>query len=101
MNNEMTLQGEFKGVGAVSVIIARCAALASVVKENYDAVMDAISCYYAALLNEEVSVARTKALINAQLGFFALIMPMDLGYIYRIAAFLWFAIALLQCKATK
>ena len=48
-----------------------------------------------------MSVSRAKALVNAQCGFIALIMPLDLGIVYRLVALAWFVTAVARCRYVK
>lgn len=57
-----------------------------------------IAAYYSSILDQVVTVAQAKSMVNAQCAFFALVMPVDLGYTYRVVALVWFALSLLQCK---
>lgn len=57
-----------------------------------------IAGYYSSLLDQVVTVAQAKSMVNAQCAFVALVMPVDLGYTYRVVALAWFALSLLQCK---
>lgn len=55
--------------------------------------------YYSNMLEQTISISQAKAIANAQCAFIAFVMPLDLGYLYRIVALLWFVLALLQCKS--
>lgn len=57
-----------------------------------------IAVYYSRILEQAVTVSQAKSMVNAQCAFVALIMPLELGLLYRFIALLWFAIAVLQCK---
>lgn len=57
-----------------------------------------IAAYYSRVLEQVVTVSQARAMVNAQCAFVALVMPLDLGYTYRVVALVWFALALLQCK---
>lgn len=61
-------------------------------------ILMAIANYYSNILEQTVTVSQTKALINAQCAFIALIMPIELGVLYRFISLAWFVIAVLQCK---
>lgn len=77
MNNVNTIQNEVRTFN-VFVIIAN---------------------FYSCMLEQTVTISQAKALTNAQCAFFAFVMPVDLGYLYRILAMLWFVLALLQCRS--
>lgn len=64
-------------------------------------IMVFVAAWYSTLLEENVSVSRAKALVNAQCGFIALIMPLDLGIIYRLVALAWFVTAVARCRYVK
>lgn len=64
-------------------------------------IMVFVASWYASLLEESVSVQRAKALVNAQCGFVALIMPLDLGIIYRLVALVWFVTAVARCRYVR
>ena len=76
MNNETTVGKNMQTVGVFAMIAA----------------------YYSRLLEQDVTVRQAKALVNAQCAFVALVLPCDLGFIYHSLAFIWFLVAVLQCK---
>lgn len=80
MNNQLTLHTEFQSAGIISSLFEQLAII------------------YSGILEEEVSVSKTRALVNVQCAFFAVIMPIDLGYVYRILALVWFVISLLRAR---
>lgn len=61
-------------------------------------VFELLAAYYSRILEQLVTADQAKSLVNAQCAFVALVMPIDLGYLYRIVALVWFAVAVLQCK---
>lgn len=54
--------------------------------------------YYSHVLETEVSMARAKAMTEAQVAFFAVAMPVDYPVIIRIAVCAWFVVALKRTK---
>ena len=64
-------------------------------------IMVFVAGWYSTLLKENVSVSRAKAPVNAQCGFIALIMPLDLGIVYRLVALAWFVTAVARCRYVK
>lgn len=54
--------------------------------------------YYSLVLQEEIGRARAKAMTNAQLAFFATTLPVDYPVIIRIAACVWFVMALRKLR---
>lgn len=76
MNNEITIQSGIEKVNIFAVIAS----------------------FYSSILEQEVTIAQTKSLVNAQCAFCALVMPLELGFAYRIIALLWFVISVLHCK---
>lgn len=76
MNNVKTLESEMQSVGVFAVIAA----------------------YYSRILEQTVNVEQAKSLVNAQCAFMALVMPIDLGYTYRIITLVWFVLSVLQCR---
>lgn len=77
MNNVKTIQNEVQSVNVFALIAS----------------------YYSRILEQTVTTSQAKSLVNAQCAFVALIMPLELGILYRIIALLWFAISVLQCKS--
>lgn len=69
--------------------------------QSLNRLMVFVAAWYTTLLEENVSVQRAKALINAQCGFIALIMPFDLGMTYRFAALIWFVAAVARCRYVR
>lgn len=57
-----------------------------------------IAAYYSRVLDEQLSVAQTKAIVCAQCAFISVIMPFDFGMLYRAIAVAWFVIAMLRCR---
>lgn len=57
-----------------------------------------LSKYYSSVLEREVNMRQTKALTEAQLAFFALVMPADYSLLLRIAACIWFVLVLRRCR---
>lgn len=76
MNNETLVRKEMQTMGIFAMIAA----------------------YYSRILEQTVTVRQAKALVNAQCAFVALVLPCDLGFIYHALAFVWFLVAVLQCK---
>lgn len=76
MNNVKTLENEMQSVGIFAVIAA----------------------YYSRILEQTVNIEQAKSLVNAQCAFMALIMPLDLGYTYRIVTLVWFVLSVVQCR---
>lgn len=76
MNNVKTIQNEVQTMSVFAIIAG----------------------YYSQILEQTITVCQTKALVNAQCAFVALVMPVDFGMTYRFVALVWFIIALLQCK---
>ena len=76
MNNETLVRKEMQTIGIFAMIAA----------------------YYSRILEQTVTVRQAKALVNAQCAFVALVLPCDLGFIYHTLAFVWFLVAVLQCK---
>lgn len=76
MNNVNSIQSEVKTVSIFAIIAS----------------------YYSSILEQVVTISQAKAMVNAQCAFVALVMPVDLGYTYRLVALVWFALSLLQCK---
>lgn len=83
MNNVNILQNQASNIKNQSIV---------------SCILIAIANYYSNILEQTVTVSQTKSLINAQCAFFALIMPMDLGMLYRAVALAWFVISVVQCK---
>lgn len=54
--------------------------------------------YYSYVLNEDVSRTRAKAMTEAQMAFFATVMPMDYPVIIRLVACVWFVMALRKLR---
>ncbi|MCM1078643.1 MAG: hypothetical protein NC344_03330 [Bacteroidales bacterium] len=111
MNNEMTLQNGFgvsldkeaqrvansigtslrTGRGIIAKFLCRKE------RAEHDA-FTAISAWYGRILEQTVTVRQAKAMVMAQVAFFCLILPLELGPVYRTAALAWFAYTLSQCR---
>ena len=55
--------------------------------------------YYSRVLGEDVSEARTRAMTEAQLAFFAVTLPADYPLAMRVLACVWFVVAVKKLKA--
>ena len=111
MNNEMTLQNGFstslgKGTQRMAEAIGtfqplRRGFFSNILRRKDMAVKAfsaAIAAWYSDMLEQNVTERQAIAMVKAQLAFFALILPLELGMVYRAAALALFASALLQCR---
>lgn len=55
--------------------------------------------YYAHVLEREISLRQAKALTEAQLAFFATVMPADFSVMLRAAACAWFVMSIRKCRS--
>lgn len=54
--------------------------------------------YYSYVLGKDVSMRQTWMLIEAQVAFFAGVMPVNINIIVRAIMFMWFVTALKKCR---
>lgn len=54
--------------------------------------------YYSYVLGREVGNVEAKVITEAQLAFFATVMPADMPLMIRIAACVWFVLAVRKCR---
>lgn len=54
--------------------------------------------YYSYVLGREVGNVEAKVITEAQLAFFATVMPADMPIMIRIAACAWFVLAIRKCR---
>lgn len=57
-----------------------------------------IASYYSRVLDEQLTVSQTKAIVCAQCAFIAVVMPFDFGMLYRAVAVAWFVVSMLRCR---
>ncbi len=89
MNNEITLQENVS------------TALGNEIRHfanSIETVFAAIATWYSGILEQNVTAKQAKALVMAQVAFFAMVFPADLGMVYRAASIALFAGSLLLCK---
>lgn len=55
--------------------------------------------YYSMVLEREVDMRQTKAITEAQLAFFATVIPAEMHILLHIAACAWFLISLKKCRS--
>lgn len=55
--------------------------------------------YYSYVLGREVGNIEAKVITEAQLAFFATVMPADMPLMIRIAACAWFVLAIKRCRS--
>lgn len=111
MNNEMTLQNGFstslgketqrmaEAIGTFQPL--RRGFFSNILRRKDMAVRTlsaAIAAWYSDILEQTVTERQAIAMVKAQLAFFALILPLELGMVYRAVALALFASALLQCR---
>lgn len=60
--------------------------------------LQGITNFYSSMLGEKLTTAKTLKLINAQLAFVALILPVNAPLLFHLATLVWFASALFNCK---
>ncbi|MDD7256676.1 MAG: hypothetical protein PUH24_00020 [Prevotellaceae bacterium] len=70
------------------------------IKEMMGAPIRKLSVYYSSVLEQPVNARKTRALVEAQIAFFAGIFPANYPLILRIAFFVWLLMALRKCKNT-
>lgn len=54
--------------------------------------------YYSYVLGREVGNIEAKVITEAQLAFFATVMPADMPLMIRISACVWFVLAVRKCR---
>jgi hypothetical protein len=54
--------------------------------------------YYARVLEREIDMHQTWALIEAQVAFFLGVMPVGYDFPLRAAALVWFVVAVKKCR---
>ncbi len=58
----------------------------------------ALTSFYSALLEENITPRQTLLLIQAQVAFFALVFPLSFSLALRLVFLLWFVLALVHCR---
>lgn len=90
MEKQMTMTANTETVRKASDVIRRIANTVSIP-------MRMLRRYYSYVLKHEVSNAEARAITEAQLAFFATILPADISIMIRIAACVWFVVAVKKC----
>lgn len=55
--------------------------------------------YYSMVLERDVDMRQTKAITEAQLAFFATVIPADIHVLLHVAACVWFIMSLKKCRS--
>ena len=61
--------------------------------------MNCLRRYYAIVLEREITMKQAWVMTEAQLAFFATVLPADYHIVLRIAACLWFVATLKRCRS--
>lgn len=55
--------------------------------------------YYSHVLGTEINLRQARAMTEAQLAFFATVMPADFSVLLRAAACAWFILSIKKCQS--
>ena len=61
--------------------------------------MELLRRYYAYVLEREISLKQAKVMTEAQLAFFATVLPADYHFALRFVACMWLLATLKKCRA--
>lgn len=92
MEKQIALGQTGQTYGRLAAIIKKAAHIAG-------APLRLLGRYYSLVLERDVDMRQTKTITEAQLAFFATVMPADMHILLHVAACAWFIFALKKCRS--
>ncbi len=74
------------------------AEMMSKVTESVNRPVNLLRTYYAQVLERDLNMHQTWALIEAQVAFFLGVMPVGYAFVVRAVALLWLVVAVKKCR---
>lgn len=97
-NISFEIMNEKNAFSSVNTTSSAAANPVASIKGAWLAFLTAIAALYSNMLEEKVSVARAKQLLNAQMAFVALLVCSCGPLLLTIISLAWFTIAILKCR---
>lgn len=92
MEKQITLEQAGTASGRINTLVKKAAYMLS-------APLRILGRYYSLVLERDVDMRQTKAITEAQLAFFATVLPAEMPILLHVAACIWFIMSLRKCRS--